>query len=76
MGGSAKTKFRELLDPDIGKPVKDHCQIIAHGEVQPPTAFDNLENRRDLRSGPSVFGAAVLACRAGVPQDLFSISGQ
>jgi len=40
----------EALDREIGKPGKNRGQIVAHRKFQPAAAFDDRENRRNLRS--------------------------
>jgi hypothetical protein len=44
------SKVWEALDREIGKPVENCGQIVAHWQFQPSAAFHDRENRRDLRS--------------------------
>ena len=44
------SKVWEPLDREIGKSGEDRGQIVAHRELQPPTAFHDRENRRNLWS--------------------------
>jgi hypothetical protein len=42
------SKVWEALDRKIGKPRGDRGQVVAHWEFQPPAAFHDRENRRNL----------------------------
>jgi hypothetical protein len=46
-GGS---KVRKALDGKIGESGKDGGQIVADRKLDPPTAFHNRKNRRNLRA--------------------------
>jgi hypothetical protein len=43
-----RSKAWKALDCDAGKSGKDRCQIVANGDFQPTTAFNDRENRRDF----------------------------
>src|ERR1035438_4672800 len=44
------SKVWKAADREIGKSGKNRRQIVAHREFQPPAAFHDRENRRNLRS--------------------------
>src|ERR1035437_2473628 len=44
------SKVWEALDREIAKPGENSGQIVAHWELQPAAAFQDRENRRNLRS--------------------------
>src|SRR6267378_2437742 len=59
------SEFRKAPDREIGKPGQNRGQIVAHGDFQPPAAFHDRENRRNLRSCQwTAYVYPVLATRA------------
>ncbi len=44
------SKVWEAPDREIGKPGENRGKVIAHRDLQPTAAFDDRENRRNLRS--------------------------
>lgn len=44
---------REALDGSVGQFWKDRCEVVAYRDTEPTAAFDNREDRSDLRSGLS-----------------------
>ncbi len=51
------SKVRKAVDMATGKSRKGRCQVVADGDFQPPAAFYNRQNRRDLR--PRLWAADV-----------------
>ena len=45
------SKVCEAADREIGKPGENRGKVLAHGDFQPAAAFDDRENRRNLRPG-------------------------
>ncbi len=45
------SKVWEAPDREIGKPGENRGKVLAHGDFQPAAAFDDRENRRNLRPG-------------------------
>ncbi len=44
------SKVWEALDREIGKPGENRGKVLARWEFQPPAAFYDRQNRRNLRS--------------------------
>src|SRR5271169_5046175 len=44
------SKIWEAVDREIGKPGENRGKVVAHRDSQPPAAFHDREDRRNLRS--------------------------